>query len=106
VNKGSTRSKEFSPMTGIQFITDARGRKTAAIIDLKKHKTLWEDIEDVLVSRSRRHEKWIPLSKVRADLTTAVIRADAESLRQASAKKNPRSASVESLPDNRFSFHR
>ena len=44
-------------MTGIQFITDEKGRKTAAIIDLKKHKALWEDIEDVLVSRSRRHEK-------------------------------------------------
>jgi len=38
-------------MTGIQFITDAKGRKTAAVIDLKKHGALWEDIEDVLVSR-------------------------------------------------------
>lgn len=55
-------------MTGIQFITDERGRKTAAVIDLKKHKALWEDIEDVLVSRSRRHEKRIPLDKVKADL--------------------------------------
>ena len=25
-------------MTGIQFITDDKGRKTAAVIDLKKHK--------------------------------------------------------------------
>ena len=55
-------------MSGIQFITDERGRKTAAVIDLKKHKALWEDIEDVLVSRSRRHEKRIPLDKVKADL--------------------------------------
>ena len=55
-------------MTGIQFITDEKGRKTAAVIDLKKHRTLWEDIEDVLVSRSRRHEKRITLSKVKADL--------------------------------------
>ena len=55
-------------MTGIQFITDARGRKTAVVVDLKKHKALWEDIEDVLVSRSRRHEKRIPLEKVKADL--------------------------------------
>jgi phage baseplate assembly protein W len=57
-----------STMTGIQFITDEKGRKTAAVIDLKKHKALWEDIEDVLVSRSRRHEKRIPLDKVKADL--------------------------------------
>ena len=55
-------------MTGIQFITDAKGRKTAAVIDLKKHRALWEDIEDVLVSRSRQHEKRIPLGKVKADL--------------------------------------
>jgi hypothetical protein len=55
-------------MTGIQFITDEKGRKTAAIIDLKKHRALWEDIEDVLISRSRQHEKRIPLEKVKADL--------------------------------------
>jgi len=55
-------------MTGIQFITDEKGHKTAAVIDLKKHRTLWEDIQDVLVSRSRRHEKRIPLDKVKLDL--------------------------------------
>jgi hypothetical protein len=55
-------------MTGIEFITDEKGRKTAAIIDLKKHRALWEDIEDVLVSRSRQHERRIPLEKVKADL--------------------------------------
>lgn len=55
-------------MTGIQFITDEKGRRTAAIVDLKKHKALWEDIEDVLVSRSRRRERRIPLEKVKADL--------------------------------------
>jgi hypothetical protein len=55
-------------MGGIQFITDAKGQKTAAVIDLKTHKALWQDIEDVLVSRSRRHEKGIPLAKVKADL--------------------------------------
>ena len=55
-------------MTGIQFVTDEKGRKLAVQIDLKKHKALWEDIEDVLVSQSRRHEKRIPLSKVKADL--------------------------------------
>ena len=55
-------------MTGIQFITDEKGRKTAAVIDLKRHKALWEDIEDVLVSRSRQHEKRIPIEKVKADL--------------------------------------
>jgi hypothetical protein len=55
-------------MTGIQFLTNERGHKTAAVIDLKKHKALWEDIEDVLVSRARSREKGIPLTKVKASL--------------------------------------
>jgi hypothetical protein len=53
---------------GIQFITDSKGQKMAAVIDLKVHKALWEDIEDVLVSRSRRHERGVPLERVKADL--------------------------------------
>ena len=55
-------------MTGIQFITDETGQKTAVVIDLKKHKALWEDLQDVHVSRSRLHEKRIPLAAVKADL--------------------------------------
>ncbi|MFZ3214022.1 MAG: hypothetical protein WA188_21140 [Terriglobales bacterium] len=55
-------------MTGIQYVMDDKGRKVAVQIDLKKHRQLWQDIEDVLVSRSRRHEKRIPLDKVKAAL--------------------------------------
>jgi hypothetical protein len=55
-------------MGGIQFLTDERGRKMAAVIDLKIHKVLWEDIQDVLVSRSRRGEKSVSLAKVKAEL--------------------------------------
>jgi len=55
-------------MTGIQYVTDERGRKVAVQIDLKKYRELWEDIENVLVSRSRRREKRIPLEKVKAGL--------------------------------------
>jgi hypothetical protein len=54
---------------GIQFLTDERrGTKTAAVNDLRVHKALWEDIEDVLVSRSRSREKGVPLAKVKAAL--------------------------------------
>jgi hypothetical protein len=55
-------------MNGIQFVTNAAGRKVAVQIDLKKHRALWEDLQDVLVSLSRRHEKGIPLKKLKADL--------------------------------------
>jgi len=55
-------------MTGIRFVVDEKGSRVAVIIDLKKYGAIWEDIEDLLVSRSRRHEKRIPLGKVRAGL--------------------------------------
>jgi len=55
-------------MTGIRYVTDEQGRKVAVQIDLKRHRELWQDIEDVLVSRSRRHERRIPLEEVRANL--------------------------------------
>lgn len=55
-------------MTGIRYVTNEKGRKVAVQIDLKKHRELWEDIEDVLVSRSRRHEVRIPVEKVKAGL--------------------------------------
>jgi hypothetical protein len=62
-------------MNGIQYVTDEKGRKVAVQVDLKKHRGLWEEIEDVLVSRSRRHEKRIPLERVKANLTKRKTRA-------------------------------
>ena len=29
-------------MTGIQFVTDEQGRKVGVLIDLKKHRAIWE----------------------------------------------------------------
>ena len=48
-----------------------KGCKTAAVIDLKKHGVLWEDIQDILVSRSRKLEKRSPLEKVKSRLVAA-----------------------------------
>jgi hypothetical protein len=59
---------EVQRWAGFSSLTDERGTKTAAVIDLKVHKALWEDIEDVLVSRSRSREKGVPLAKVKAAL--------------------------------------
>ncbi len=55
-------------MNGIQYLTDEQGRRVAVQIDLKKHRELWEDVEDVLVSRARRNEKRIPLEQVKSRL--------------------------------------
>ena len=70
MRSGSLRLNSYGRLRvgGIQFITDKKGNKTAAVIDLKTHKALWEDIADVLVSRSRRNERGIPLERVKADL--------------------------------------
>jgi len=55
-------------MTGVQFVTDGKGRKVAVLIDLKKHGARLEDFWDGLISESRRKESGIPLEKVKADL--------------------------------------
>ena len=49
-----------SIMTGIQFVTDDKGRRVAVQIDLKKHRAIWQDFWDGLISESRRKEKGIP----------------------------------------------
>lgn len=54
-------------MTGIQFVTDEKGRKVAVLINLKKHGALLEDLFDGLISESRRKEKGIPLDQCRAN---------------------------------------
>jgi hypothetical protein len=53
-------------MTGIQFVTDEKGRRTAVLIDLRKRRAIWEDFWDGLVSESRRKQKGIPYEEYRA----------------------------------------
>jgi len=59
--------KKNETMTGIQFVTDEKGRKVAVQIDLKKHGAIWEDFWDGLVSESRRKEKSVPYEQYRAN---------------------------------------
>jgi hypothetical protein len=55
-------------MSGIQFVTDTKGRKVAVQIDLKKYGPMLEDFWDGRISESRRKEKGIPYAKIKADL--------------------------------------
>jgi hypothetical protein len=59
---------ENKTMTGVQFVTDGKGRKVAVLIDLKKHGARLEDFWDGLISESRRKEVGIPLEKIKGDL--------------------------------------
>ena len=53
-------------MTGIQFVTDEKGRKVAVQIDLKRYGVRLQDFWDGLISESRRDEKGKPYVEYRA----------------------------------------
>ncbi len=55
-------------MTGVQFVTDDKGRRVAVLIDLKKQGVRLQDFFDGLISEKRRTEKGIPLGKIKAEL--------------------------------------
>ena len=65
-NKEAATAHEEVFMTGIRFVTDAKGKKVAVLIDLATHGALWEDIEYALVSESRRKERSIPYADYKA----------------------------------------
>ncbi|HMT10234.1 MAG TPA: hypothetical protein PKA39_01265 [Ignavibacteria bacterium] len=43
-------------MTGINFVINDKGKKSAVVIDLKKHGKLWEDFYDALKVKQRKNE--------------------------------------------------
>jgi hypothetical protein len=55
-------------MSGISFVIDEHGKKTAAVIDLRRHGQLWEDIYDSLVVAARAHEPRESLEEVKRRL--------------------------------------
>ena len=55
-------------MSGIQFLTDEAGHKTAVLIDFKRNRGLWEDFYDTLLASKRRNEPRESLTDVRHKL--------------------------------------
>ena len=55
-------------LEGIRYVTDERGNKLAVQIDLRKHRAVWEDFQDVIIAESRRGEKSVSLHRVKAVL--------------------------------------
>ena len=49
-------TKHSVEMPGVEFLVNDRGEKRAVLIDLKKHRALWEDLYDAYVVQSRRRE--------------------------------------------------
>ena len=51
------KTKLAGAMPGVEYLIDGRGQRTAAVISLKKHRILWEDMFDAyLAARSARKE--------------------------------------------------
>ena len=57
-------------LEGIRYLTDERGNKPAVQIDVRKHRAVWEDFQDVLVAESRGGEKSVSLDRVKASTLT------------------------------------
>ena len=55
-------------MSGITFMTDERGKRTAAVIDLRRHRKLWEDFYDAVLAESRANEPRETLESVKRRL--------------------------------------
>ena len=53
---------------GVQFLSDSEGRRTAVLIDLKRHRRIWEDLYDAMVAQSRRDEPRVAWEDVKRRL--------------------------------------
>lgn len=53
---------------GFQYVTDEKGRKTAVILDLRRHARIWEDVYDSMVVEARRGEPRVDWEDVKRRL--------------------------------------
>ena len=55
-------------MSGIQFVVNDQGEKTAVVIDIRKHAKVWEDFYDRMIGHDRFKEPRESLESVRNKL--------------------------------------
>lgn len=48
--------EKVTTLKGVQYLVDDSGKRTAVVISLEEWGDIWEDLYDVLVSESRKHE--------------------------------------------------
>ncbi len=63
-------------MEGIQYQVDSGGHKTAVVIDLERHGSLWEDFYDLMLIESRKDEPRETLEAVEARLRSTERRRE------------------------------
>jgi hypothetical protein len=64
-------------MKGVSYLVDEDGNKTGVVLDLRKHRRLWEDLHDRLLIDSRRAEPRASLDQVRKRLLRRSAKAHA-----------------------------
>lgn len=57
--------KEVKEMKGVEFVVDEQGRKKAVLINLKRHRQLWDDFYDTLLAKEREPEPRESLQEVK-----------------------------------------
>jgi len=61
----ATITRQRKRVKGVDFVVDEENEKKAVIIDLKKHRALWEDFYDTLLTEEREKEPRETLEEVR-----------------------------------------
>lgn len=64
-------SKTINGLRGLKYLYNAKGKRTAVLIDLEQNPALWEDLFDVALARSRANEPTEPWATVRRRLERA-----------------------------------
>jgi len=60
-----TVSSQRKRVKGVNFVVDEGNEKKAVIIDLKRHRAIWEDFYDILLTKEREKEPRETLEEVR-----------------------------------------
>jgi hypothetical protein len=64
-------------MSGISYVLDSKGARTAVLIDLRRHGRMWEDFRDGLIVESRKREPRVSLASIRRRLELKQRKVDA-----------------------------
>ena len=69
--RGASHWETMMEIKGVQFLSDQKGQKTGVLIDLKRHRRIWEDLYDAMLAESRRGEPRVAWEAVKKRLKRA-----------------------------------
>ena len=65
--------EKMMEIKGVQFLSDQKGQKTGVLIDLKRHRRIWEDMYDAIMAVSRRGEPRVAWEAVKKRVKRATV---------------------------------